>query len=183
RPLQSSSRPLQVSGSWPGVTTFGPRHWISWPTHVVRPEFAGSAHTPCVPPWQGWPSCGSCEVSSAPSILPLQSLSMPSPQISTGPVGSHWYSQPLANEPSTSCQQSPGPLQSQVSISHCVLVVSHAAVPVCTHFAVPWSATQLRPQAPQFCASLQRSTPSSLTPLQSSSRLSHVVSSSAILTQ
>ena len=89
---------------------------------------------------------------------------------------SHWYSQPVAYEPSMSHQQSPGPLQSHDAISQRAVVVSQPLARSCAHWPVPWPTTQLCPQPPQFCASVHVFTPSSLTPLQSSSRLSHVVS-------
>ncbi len=108
---------------------------------------------------------------------------MPS-QISTPPlVRSHWYSQPLAPMPSRSHQQSPGPLQAQAATWHWVLLLSQAPAPECTHVAVPWRTTQLFPHLPQFAVSVQTSTPSSCTPLQSSSLWLQVASVLDVLTQ
>src|SRR5664279_987663 len=49
------------------------------------------------------------------------------------------------------------------------------------HAAVPWITTQAPPQRPQSVTLVHKSTSSSRSPSQSSSRLLHVLSSSAIL--
>ena len=123
------------------------------------------------------------ERSSAPSILPSQSLSSPS-QISTPPlVRSHWYSQPVAYELSRSQKHAPGPEQSHASISHCVLASAQGMAPELTHFDTAWSALHARPHLPQSTMLVQRSTSSSFTPSQSSSFLLQIESSFADLTQ
>ena len=86
------------------------------------------------------PICGSPERSSASSILPSQSLSRPSPQISTPPlVRSHWYSQPVAYGAVEVPPAVAGPLQSH-AISHCVFAgVAGRPAPACSQCGVPWS--------------------------------------------
>src|SRR5262249_4896126 len=127
------------------------------------------AQTPFVPPWQVTPMVGSPDRSSAASMSPSQSLSMPS-QISTPLfVGQQLYSQPVATIPSRSCQQLFMSVQSQLAITHAVLVLSQLPPPVCLHCGVPWSTTQLFPHLPQSLRLVQRSTSSSFTPSQSSS--------------
>src|SRR5690606_34371090 len=123
------------------------------PMHLRTPSWDAAAHSPNCPPLQVAPTPGSPaarppvlvpgSLTSALSILPSQSLSIPSHTSGPRVAAPHWYAHPLSGDLSTSYQ--PG---SHWSTLHAVLVASQAAPPVAvvSHLAVPLAITHFLPQ-------------------------------------